>query len=325
VADRATLGAEWNTLLSLSPADTIFLSREWQDLWWQTIGNKSGLEPRTVVVRDGASLIGIAPLLESPTNDSVLRFAGGEEIADFLDIIAAPGREAEVAVAIFDALADHPWRELDLRNLRADAAALTALVPEAERRGYRTEIEQEDVSPWIKLPTSWDAYLEGLTKKDRHELRRKMRRLSSAGEVRWYVASDPTAQGRDVADFTRLMRLSAEAKSEFLTPEMSGWFAAIVERFQPTGQLSLYFLELDGIRLASTICFNYGKRSLLYNSGYDPEYARLSAGLILKAYCIDDAIARGHEVFDFLQGNESYKYDLGAIDAPIYRLRIHRS
>jgi CelD/BcsL family acetyltransferase involved in cellulose biosynthesis len=325
VADRAELGAEWNTLISLCPANTIFLSREWQDLWWQTIGSRSGLRSRTVIVRDDSALIGIAPLLDSPIDDATLHFAGGEEIADFLDVIATPGREAEVAVALFDVLADLPWRTLDLRNLRTGAVALTALVPEAERRGFRVEIEQEDVSPWIKLPASWDAYLEGLSKKDRHELRRKMRRLGTAGEVRWYVASDPTTQAQDVADFVRLMRLSAEAKSEFLTPEMEGWFAAIVERFQPTGQLSLYFLELDGIRVASTICFNYGNRSLLYNSGYDPEYARLSAGLILKAYCIDDAISRGHEVFDFLQGNESYKYDLGAIDAPIYHLRIHRS
>ena len=257
-------------------------------------------------------------------NRSRFHFAGGEEVADFLDVFALPGRESVVAAALLDAIAAEEWSEIDLRNLRADALGLSHLAPEAERRGLRVSVEQEDVSPWLKLPDSWDAYLAGLSKKDRHELRRKMRRLHAAGDVRSYVANDPATREHDVAEFVRLMRLSAEAKSAFLTPEMAGWFDAIVARFAPTGDLKLYFLELDGIRIATTICFVHANRTLLYNSGYDPEYARLSAGLALKAHNILDSIQAGHDVFDFLQGNESYKYDLGAVDAPIYRLRISR-
>jgi CelD/BcsL family acetyltransferase involved in cellulose biosynthesis len=326
VADAVLLDDEWRCLLSHNPAHTFFLTPEWQSLWWQILGVPANDLPHTVVIRDyDGTLIGLAPLMRPDSDLTSLHFAGGEEIADFLDMFALPGRESEVAARVCDALADEAWSEIDLRNLRADSLALAHFAPEAERRGCRILVEQEDVSPWLSLPATWDAYLETLSKKDRHELRRKLRRLQSTGEVRCFVASDPETRTRDVAEFVRLMRLSAEAKSAFLTPEMTGWFDAIVDRFAPTGQLLLYFLELDGVRIATTICFVHANRNLLYNSGYDPEYGRLSAGLALKAYCIEDAIASGREVFDFLQGSEPYKYDLGAVDAPIYRLRIFRS
>lgn len=322
--DARAVGEEWSRLLIQSPANTFFLTREWQSLWWQVLGTPAGDTPATIGIRDGDLLVGLAPLMRPAADRASLHFAGGEEIADFLDMFALPGREPEVAAAVFDVLADERWSEIDLRNLRTDALALSHFAPEAERRGCRVSVEQEDVSPWLRLPASWDAYLESLSKKDRHELRRKLRRLHAAGTVRSFVADDPATRAHDVAEFVRLMRLSAESKAAFLTSEMTDWFDAIVSRFAPTGELKLYFLELDGIRIATTICFVHNNRTLLYNSGYDPEHARLSAGLALKAYCIEDAIASGHEVFDFLQGNESYKYDLGAVDAPIYRLRIFR-
>ncbi len=317
----ASLRAEWDALLKQSAADTIFLTWEWQNLWWSVLGRPSGATPDTLAVRGADGLIGVAPLLRQ---GSSIHFAGGEEIADFLDAIGRSGREQQVAEALLDHLADQPWDLVDLRNLREDALALRFLRPAAERRGLAVEVEQEDVSPWLKLPATWEEYQQSLSKKDRHELRRKLRRLASAGNVRWYAVDEPARYRADVEDFVRLHRLSAEAKAEFMTPEMEGWFLALAERFAPSGQLKLYFLELDGVRVAAAILFDYRGRYLLYNSGYDPEYARLSVGLALKAYCIHDAIAAGREVFDFLQGHESYKYDLGAVDAPIFRMRIRR-
>lgn len=325
VDDLAPLRADWDRLLHQSRADTIFLTWEWQELWWRVLGLPSSARPHLLTVRAGDELVGLAPLV---AHGSSLHFAGGEEIADFLDLFALPGHEAELAAAVLDHLErepweTEPWETIDLRNLRADSLGLTYLAPEARRRGLRVEVEQEDVSPALALPASWEAYQAGLSKKDRHELRRKLRRLHSAGEARWYFVAD--AGPADVADFIRLHRLSDESKADFMTDEMGRWFHAIVERFAPGGTLRLYFLDLDGVRVAATILFDYGDQFLLYNSGYDPDYARLSVGLALKAYCIHDAIAAGRGVFDFLQGNEPYKYDLGAVDKPIYRMKIRRA
>lgn len=311
----APLEASWKELLSTFPGDTIFLTWDWQRLWWNLCGEG---ELHLLAVQEGEELVGVAPLIRQGT---CWGLAGGVEVADFLDIVASPAHAESVVAAVLDYL-NRLGGEVELRNLRPTSLGATLLVAEAQRRGLQPVLEQEDVSPRVELPTDWDAYLHLLTKKDRHELRRKLRRLQASGAVRYFVATNPTTRARDVDDFIRLHRLSAPEKANFMTPTMARFFHALVDEFAPRGWLRLYFLEIDGVRVAAVVLFDYGGEFLLYNSGYDPASAHLSTGLLLKAFTLRDAIAEGRRAFDFLQGNEPYKYDLGARDVPILRLRL---
>lgn len=311
----AAIEVDWKALLPRCTGDTIFLTWDWQRLWWQVAGEG---ELHLLAISDGDELVGVAPLIRL---DDRWTLAGGAEVADFLDIIAPPEHAASVATAVLDYL-QRSGGDVDLRNLRPDSVGATLLADEARRRGIAVTIEEEDVSPRVELPGDWDAYLQSLTKKDRHELRRKLRRLYSSGDVRYFVANDPATRDADVEDFIRLHRLSAPEKASFMTPQMGRFFHALVDEFQPRGLLRLYFLEIDGVRVAAVVLFDYGNAFLLYNSGYDPAHAHLSTGLLLKAFCLRDAIGEGRKVFDFLQGNEPYKYDLGAHDVPILRMRL---
>jgi CelD/BcsL family acetyltransferase involved in cellulose biosynthesis len=312
------LAPEWSNLLARCGCDTIFLTADWQRIWWTHVGEG---ELALIQVRAGDELVGIAPLVRA---DGVWGFAGGVEVADFLDVIALEAHRVDVADAVLEFL----WRQggrVELRNLRPDSLGATLLPGLAERRGLVPTLEREDVSPKVDLPVDWEAYLQQLSKKDRHELRRKLRRLMSAGDVRYFVASDAATRAADVEDFLRLHRHSADEKAAFMTQRMATFFRALVDEFVPRGWLRLYFLEIDGVRAAAVILFDYGGDFLLYNSGYDPAFAHLSAGLLLKAFCLRDAIAERRRIFDFLQGDEPYKYDLGAIDVPILRLRLDLS
>jgi CelD/BcsL family acetyltransferase involved in cellulose biosynthesis len=178
--------------------------------------------------------------------------------------------------------------------------------------------------PAAALPATWDAYVDGLGKKERHELRRKLRRLEAAGEVHQKTYSDPQELPGCMGDFFRLMRMSREDKERFLTPEREGFFLDLATGLAARGQFRLSFLELNGIRVAGCITFDYGGAHLLYNSGYDPAYASLSVGLLNKALCIKDAIEAGKHTFDFLKGPERYKYDLGGKERSVYRLTVRR-
>lgn len=269
-------------------------------------------------MRAAGTLVGLAPLVRDGRNWS---FSGGAEVADFLDIIAEPEYDAKVAGATLDFLQIHGGI-VNLRNLRPDSTGAGALRQEAEKRGFSTTLRREDVSPRVALPRDWEMYVQALSKKDRHELRRKMRRLDAAGSIQYYVAHDPATRDADVDDFVRLMRSSAENKAQFMTPDMERFFQALVWEFAPRGFARLYFLELNGRRVAATLVFDYGGEFLLYNSGYDLDFASESVGLLLKAFCLRDAIDAGRRAFDFLQGSEPYKYDLGGRDVPIYELVI---
>jgi CelD/BcsL family acetyltransferase involved in cellulose biosynthesis len=87
------------------------------------------------------------------------------------------------------------------------------------------------------------------------------------------------------------------------------------------GWLRLCFLSMNGERVASLLAFEYNRKFLLYNSGYDPDsFAQLSPGWTILSYAIQYAIAVGCQLFDFMQGNEEYKYRFGAKDYRVMRV-----
>ena len=187
------------------------------------------------------------------------------------------------------------------------------------------EKEFEDVTSGVHLPGDWEAYLALLGKKDRHELRRKLRRLDTQTDWRWYCLSAPEEVLGRFDDFLSLMRGSSEEKAEFMTPERERFFRALAGRMAELDRIRLFFMELDGQLAASSLCFDYGSQRLLYNSGYDPGLSYYSVGLLLHAMCVKDAIERGISYFDFLRGPEPYKAHLGGQQKSLYRMVVKRT
>jgi CelD/BcsL family acetyltransferase involved in cellulose biosynthesis len=183
----------------------------------------------------------------------------------------------------------------------------------------------EDVSPGIELTDTWDDYVSGLNKKDRHELRRKLRRLERSCEINHVEYCTPEDITANLDEFVRLHRMSTPDKAEFMTDYREEFFRAVVINLAKVGVSHLYFLEVDGVRAATSICFVHGDSQLVYNSGYDPEHRALSVGLLNHAMTIKLAIENGVRYFDFLRGDESYKYHLGAHDRSLYNLVITRA
>lgn len=271
-------------------------------------------------VRQDGELIGIAPLMRSGDTISLI---GSSDVCDYMDFIACDGQERAFLALVLDRLESINWRYMDLHSLLPHSMALGHLAPLARERGYLVEITQEDVSPQLVLPSSWEGYLSQLTRKDRHELRRKLQRLSRV-QSHFYVVQDGERLSRDLKDFFRLFEQGRGGKEEFMTDQMRGFFEAMASSMAAKGYLRLAFLEVGGQRVASAICFDCWDHFHLYNSGYDPDYAPLSVGLLCKSFCIREAILEGKRRFDFLRGAEPYKYDLGGQDVPIYRCLISR-
>lgn len=319
-ADLATARPAWNRLHPLSSGACVFNSFDWQSAWWRSFGD--GAELLLWLLRDGDRVVGIAPLMR---HDDCVCFIGGKAVSDYLDFLAAPGYEAALIEATVRGLDSEPWETVVLRGLRRDSPFLGLLRQLVENAGWATRLDTEDVSPVVHLPTTWDAYLASLSKKDRHELRRKLRRLDASASWTWYARTAQEVEPRDIEDFIALMRSSREEKALFLDHRVEQFFRSVIKHFTGTGVARLYFLEVDSRRVASTLCFDVGTELWLYNSGFDPDFSHLSVGLLLKALCLRDAIGLGKRKFDFLRGSEPYKYHLGAADEPVYALQGGRT
>ena len=316
--DFKKLWPEWEELLAQCTSRRVFQTPTWHHLWWKEMGN--GAELQLTSFREDGVLVGLAPLM---AHNGSLSFLGDTDLWDYHDFVIAPGKESEFFSTLFATIKDQPWSEFTLASIPEDSSCLEYLPDLSKDSGYSFEKAAEDVAPGVALPATWDEYLASLSKKDRHELRRKLRRLENQTNFKWYAA-DANTLDESLGDFFTLMRKSRQDKAEFLTEEREEFFRRMMAKMVEKGALRLFFMEINGERVASAICFDYGTTRFLYNSGYDPSYYQLSVGLLLNALCLREAIEEGMGYFDFLRGDEPYKYDLGAKDVILYKLGIRR-
>ena len=322
-AGFAALREAWNPLVQASAVNTVFATWEWQKVWWDSFGD--GHELHLLALRDDAELVGLAPfVVEIVAGQRLLRLLGGTEVADYLDVIATRGREEEVWAAIMGHLAGVAWEQLDLHAIAEHSPTRPILDRLGQSGAYRVESLREDVCPQLDLPANWEAYLESLSSKNRHELRRKLRRLAAEANYHWHTVHDPAELPAAVATFAELHRQSSRDKRVFMDQAMEAYFLANAQVILQAGWLWLSFLEVDGRRVASTFAYDYNGTVALYNSGYDPAYSFLSVGLLAVVFCLQEAVLANRRSFDFLQGSEPYKYDLGGRDLAVYNIKVSR-
>jgi hypothetical protein len=227
---------------------------------------------------------------------------GGQDVADRLDL-----------------LGDGPefWE-----NLRRECGACSfpnlapdAWVLQSQRPGDALEVT--DQSPYVPLEGSFDTYLARLGKKDRHELQRKMRRAERLCQHELRL----TAGSQDLEVFLHLHRLSSPRKAMFMQADMEDFFRDLCHSLEQADMLHLTTLWDGDIPLASQFQLRFNNVLHLYNSGYDPAQSALAPGMVLLGMNIRAACESGIHEYDLLRGTERYKYDVGGIDRPVYRLQ----
>jgi CelD/BcsL family acetyltransferase involved in cellulose biosynthesis len=318
----ADLKDEWDDLLERSYAGSIFNTWVWNVTWWDVY--QPG-ELWVVTCRDDDGLLlGIAPWFVSKDQERVLQTIGCRDVADYLDVLVDRDHTAVVLAQFARFLSDNrdAFDQIALCNIPEQSASLNALTTELEQLGFAVEIAHEDVCPIIQLPTAWDDYVSQLDKRNRHELRRKLRRARGNNQdTDWYIVGPEHDLDVEMDHFLELMASSDPEKAEFCAdPNNQTFFRQIARRALEAGWLMLNVLTVNGDRAATYFNFDYKDQILVYNSGLNPDYAALSPGIVLISYNIQYAIEHKRKVFDFLQGNEEYKYRLGAEDTAVVNL-----
>jgi CelD/BcsL family acetyltransferase involved in cellulose biosynthesis len=349
----------WDSLVARTPAATPFSRHCVQSAWWDAYGSTA--HDQTLVVVDSAradEIVGIVPLMhrhELEPSDVAARttirqrpgcelrpvpasatavFFGASYHADYATVLAAPTDLSSVseAVAAFLATQDAThWDVVDLRRLRAGDLATDALAKalewEAPSAGWVVTREQEDVCPVVTFAAGADfeAYLGTLGGKERHEIRRKVRRAEAVGRI----VLEPSANPIDDLDaFVELHQKRWGAEGLF-PPTAGGaasrrFFEGLFRDCAAVGVVELNFLTVEGRRIAAGVTFDDGKVIYYYNAGVDPDARELSPGVVMVARYIERSIRLGRGRLDFLRGDEPYKYEWGAVDEPIERLLVQR-
>jgi CelD/BcsL family acetyltransferase involved in cellulose biosynthesis len=299
---------EWTCLFVLPP---------WLDVWWRTFGKE--WKPYPMAVREGGNLIGIAPLMIQGERACII---GSPDVCDYVDFVFAPGRAKDVLRRILHHLKQQGISLLDLGPLRGDASLLKDMTPVAETLGYEVTIHPEDVILELELPATWDGFLQSLNGKQRHEIRRKIRRLYEAGQINYLVVEEAEQVKKKVDIFLALFGSNRSDKAAFMDNQMASFFRSLAEAMAEAQILKLFFLDLNASPAAVAMCFDYASTMYLYNNGYDQRFGSLSVGLLSKVFSMKESIERGRKTYSFLKGGETYKYLLGGTPVPVYRCKV---
>jgi len=326
-SDLVDLREEWKDLLGRSATNTIFQTWEWNQIWWKHFGRSGGLFLLTVR-EPGGNLLGIAPFFRNldVDNQKCIQFIGGTDLSDYLDFIVWQGKEFTFYSAVIDFFTSHPglWDVMDLHCLPAGSPTVEGFRKSCKQKGLQERLAVEDVCPRTQLPSSWNEFLVGMSQKDRHEIKRKINKIRREAEDFRYFATTPAHFSENIESFLELHRKSDARKMAFMSLKKKAFFRAMVWNLLQEEWLELSFLEATCGKLASLLNFRYRDTVYVYNSGYDPAYGHWSPGWVLISHSIQDAIERGVKNYDFLRGNESYKYRFRAKDFEIYRYTIQR-
>jgi CelD/BcsL family acetyltransferase involved in cellulose biosynthesis len=289
-AMTASLSTRWDLpafdLPPTAPGTGPFTSREFLETWW-----RHRAEPGDELLLM-ASEQALLPLLR---RGELVAFLGEQDLTDYH---SPRGADLAEVVASLVGVADPGWR-FDLNSVPEPAA---------------TRLAESFESAGVAATGSHERYLEDLGKKQRHEVRRKRRRFADElGEPRLLRAVGDDA----VAAFAAMHRLAAGDKGAFMTAGMEAFFVAL---HHDAGGVVDVLCGDDGVPVAAGFGFEDPDGYYLYNSAFDPAAGPASPGLVLVSLLLERAIADGKTVFDFLKGDEEYKFRLGATARPLFRV-----
>ena len=329
----AAIKTEWRELFAAARC-SVFLSWEWMSVWFESFGDN-----RTPFIlkacRDG-KLIGILPMYLEKRRILGMRFnrlslmGEGPGGADYLDLIAKPDDRDEALSAIFDFLQrERKFDIICLGNLAADSGTVRFLKNLSRTKSSPLTHFNETVTavcPHIDLTGGWDAVLA--QSKRSSNFSRKLKKLERMNgfEYRSITSADETGEA-----FERFLRLHEkrwlkEGGSELSGhPRLISFQRRLVEQVSRAGLIRFDELWVDGECRSSVYGLDDGQTFYYYNSGFDPEYSHLSVGLVLLGLSVQNAIGRGNSIYDFLRGDEAYKFDWANRRTNLVTISLHRN
>jgi CelD/BcsL family acetyltransferase involved in cellulose biosynthesis len=314
----AALAEEWARLWERCPQAAVFQSPEWLMAWWRHFGEG---DLWVVTMRERAELVGLAPFLiqrAAAEKRRKLRLIG-TGVSDYLDVLLQPGGRELLAEALCAHLQKQRsrWDRWELRQLPSGSALL--------RRRDSTEWPQatsDEVCPVLQLPKRVENLGRVIPEKRLADLQDCRRRLARAGVLQMEIANEKNFDELFEAMWhLHQARWSLKKRPGALADKRVREFHREAARgLLGRGVLRLHAARLNGRIIAALYGFLRRGRACYYLSGFDPAWQRFSPGTIMIGYAIEEAVREGAELFDFLRGQERYKYYWGARDQPTWKL-----
>ena len=321
IADIEAFACEWLDLFRRVEGVTPFQSPDWLIPWWQHLGEG---ELVLLATREQGRLAGVLPLFVNAAEEVRKLLLLGAGTSDYMEGLFEAGLATEAITTAFEYLRtrERDWDVCEFHQLRPES--LLASQPSATFG--EDELFPGERCPVLALPPKLNDFRNTIPSHQWEKLQYYRRRAEREGGVRYEQANSDNFDdlfAAFIALHTR--RLSAQRQSTCAAqPHMQAFLREAGQKLVSAGVLRLYVLYVEEKAVAAFFGFKVGRRTYFYLGGFDASFSQLSPGMLVLGHAIERAIEERCSTFDFLRGQESYKYKWGAMDSLTYTRVLRR-
>jgi hypothetical protein len=312
---------KWNSLLERSLTNEVFLLWEWVYSWWDVF--KDGSRELYILCGKNPSgkMIGIAPFylqkkkLFGNIKRNIVRFCSSlETYPDHLDIIATKEYEHLFSEAVLNYLVQHnkDWDLMKLDGVHENSIIkkyLTSTPP--KMKGLFITSVPDAKCPYLVIDRSFEDYLKSFSPKKRQTLLRKRRILMDREKAVFkavHYDEEPEKYFQELFTLHDERARQKGIETTFSGEDVYKFHNKVIHYLLRDGKVVLAFLYKEFKPLVSYYCIKHNEKVYYYQAGLSYEGEKRSAGTVLFSLILEDAFGERYKEFDFLRGNEEYKY-----------------
>jgi len=331
-AEFLDLQSDWDRIFHENARHSPFLSWGWVDAWLRHIARVHEL--RIIYWRDAGGITQYILPLHRPRNrfgfgsgSTMLVCSYGLDSSDNLGCLCVPELEDQSSELTADAI-DYFFDRSDsisLRFLDSTGSFPWRLQEAMQSSGRKIKIRPDSTCPTAVLPASWDEFLRQLSSNFRSQVRRSYKQVGGDGQPKFRFV-DPTESESFATELIRLNRSRIRAKGRTSSLESDGFrnfLSEVIPYLASQGISWMDTIERDGEVLGAALNFVHGDTVYFYMGGFDDKASKIRPGTALFALVIQRGIERGHSRYDFLRGDELYKYRWSATDVMMHSVAIY--
>jgi CelD/BcsL family acetyltransferase involved in cellulose biosynthesis len=243
-----------------------------------------------------------------------VRFLSAPSLAaDHMTLLVEPEHQEEALaeIARFMIANRDRWDYIELADADAGSPPLLELQRQLCDLGMGVSNEKRYICPYAVLPSDFEQYLATIGPSVRYNFRRRLRNLKRQYPVQ-FIAIDrgpELASGFDTMVNLHSLRFQQRGTSSaFTTAKALAFHRSVLHRLAERGWVRLFLLCTGNAVVAALYGFSIGRGFKFYQCGMHPGWSNFSVGLVLMGCTIEAAIQSGHQQYDFLRGDERYKF-----------------
>lgn len=308
---------KWNQLVQAMPYPSVFCTWEWISAWQSNFTKKNNLF--IIFVYEGGDLIGILPLyyyqsdlIKTGFCGKVLKFCGADPLhTDHLDVICNKENTDICIEAIFKYLNNNRslWDVIHIPLLAENSGIISYF--NQKTRILVCYIYEITTAPYLVIGGKFDDYINKFKKKKRYNIRRERKKLYNELDAGYFSCNN----NEEVIDGLRTVfhlhnkRFAHKGTvSTFGNKNIEKFYLDFIENTGDRDYIWIRFIRNKERVVSAFLGFYFCDRIFFYQMGHDPEYSNYSLGSTIIYESINEAFQKKCVEFNFLQGDEQYKY-----------------